>query len=159
MYFHIISILQQTLNPQIIINPQMRKECVFKEAPKYWFLYIKAFLHANMRTISTQFNAFDFEIIRYNIRRTVSILKLSTKIFFSISKPEDYNMSQTVKAILWYQQLNVKNIRFLLEQKWIIKLDEKLRANITFDCINIYVNLLFFCAIGDVKVSSVLNSR
>ena len=47
----------------------------------------------------------------------------------------------------------------MLEEKWIITLDEKLRVNITFDYIDIYVNSLLICDIGAVKVISVQNSR
>ena len=82
------------------------------------------------------------------------MLQLSNKVFFSVSKPEHYNISQTLRPILWHQKQNNKNIRFLLEQKWIITLHEKLRVNITFDYIDIYVNYLLICDIGAVKITS-----
>ena len=85
--------IEQTLNSQIIMNPQILKECIFKDAPKYWFVYIKAFLHTNMTAISNDFNGFDINILKYKIRRTVSMLQLSNKAFFSVSKPEHYNIS------------------------------------------------------------------
>ena len=159
VYCYIILIIEQTLNSQVIMNTQILNECIFKDAPKYWFAYIKAILYTNMRTISNEFNGFDINIIKYNIRRTVSMLQLSNKVYFSVSKPEHYNISQTLKPILWHQKQNNKNIRFLLEKKWIITLDEKLRVNITFDYIEIYVNSFLLCNIGVVNVTSVQKSK
>ena len=159
VYCYIILTIEQKSNSQIIMNSEILKECIFKDAPKNWFVYIKAFLHMNMRTILNEFDGFDINILKYNIRRTSSILQLSNKVFFSISKPEHYNISQTVKPILWYQKQNNKNIRILLKQKWIITLDEKLRVNITFDYIDIYVNSLLTCDIGVVHVTSVQKSK
>ena len=49
-----------------------------------------------------------------------------------------------------------------MTQKWIITLitlDEKLRVNITFDYIDIYVNSLLICDIGVVKITSDQKSR
>ena len=79
--YNIILTIEQTLNCQIIMNSQILKECIFKDAPKYWFVYIKAFLHTNMRTISNEFNGFDINILKYKIRRTLSVLQLSNKVF------------------------------------------------------------------------------
>ena len=110
VYCYIILTIEQTLNSQIKMNPQILKECIFKDAPKYWFVYIKAFLHTHTRTISNEFNGFDINILKYKIRRTVSMLQLSNKVFFSVSKPEHYNISQTLRPILWHQKQNNKNI-------------------------------------------------
>ena len=55
---------------------------------------------------------------------------------------------------IWNRREYGKNILLELERNWIFKLHRNLRINITFEHIQIYINHLYFCKIGTVKVES-----
>ena len=148
IYCYVILMLEQTSNGQMMKNSTLLKEYVFKDAPKFWFLYIKAFLLKNLKIISKEHNNYTVIILRDTTRMSALLQKLSNRI----TVPTVDQSPVVVKVPLWNLIEYNENIVGYFSQTWIFKLHKKLQANISFEYINIYINYLYFCKIGFVEV-------
>ena len=156
-YIYCFVILEQMLNAQIIKNPRILKESIYKGAPKLWFAYIKAFMLKNVEIITTNHTYYATTILRDTTRRSAFLQKISYRIIQAPYRiiPHTTDISSTVvKVPIWNRLEYDENIQLELGRKWIFKLDRKLKANVTFEYIHIYINYLYLCKIGTVRVES-----
>ena len=172
-----LSISVRDVQSASLLKSEMFKELLTTETAKYWFHYIRKFLHKNINDIMEYYKKqtyFDFHFIYIHVRRMQIFRQLATDVIqydwkcnktwekLKVSKVESVLFLLTpIRGINDIIYINCKygthyhKIKYVeFNNKWIFTLHKLYRLNITFEHLHFYLSSYSGCDIGSMTITA-----
>ena len=158
-YIILLSISVTDIHCETSFDSYIKRGFLSTEMPKYWFNYIRKFLHRNIKLIFEYYKKqkyFDFHFILLSIKRT-EMFKQSATNLVQYNRNCSDRWEKMEKGIVKSTSVNVNYIKLCRQEVvniWIFRLHKHHRLNITFDHLSFSMSYHHLCDFGYMVINS-----
>ena len=159
-YITLLSISITDVHCEQSLNSYIKRGLLFTEMHKYWFNYVRTFLHRNIKLMFEYYKIEkkkDFHFILLSIER-IQMFKQSATNMTQFNQNCSKRWEQMEKGIVKLSSVNVNHNIKLCRQEvvntWIFRLHKLYRLNITFDHLSFSMSYHHSCDFGYMAINS-----